>query len=52
LTPAQWDDFTAAAGTEFENTFGDWVEYERDAHFGIGTVSHGAQVLGTTQNAD
>src|SRR5437660_12798115 len=36
LTSAQWDDFTAAAAKAFENKFGDWVEYNRDVHFGIG----------------
>jgi ubiquinone/menaquinone biosynthesis C-methylase UbiE len=37
LTSARWDDFTMAVAKAFENKFGDWVEYERDAHFGVGT---------------
>jgi ubiquinone/menaquinone biosynthesis C-methylase UbiE len=37
LTSEQWDDFTIAVAEVFQNKFGDWVEYQRDAHFGVGT---------------
>lgn len=39
LTAALWDEFTTTAAKAFESGFGGWVEYERDAHFGIGTRS-------------
>src|SRR5262245_55358267 len=37
LTSAQWDDFNMTVAEAFESKFGDLVEYERDAHFGVGT---------------
>jgi len=37
LTSPQWDDFTRTVEEAFGHTFGGWVGYERDAHFGVGT---------------
>jgi len=37
LTSAQWDHFKITAAEAFEKKFGDSVEYDRDAHFGVGT---------------
>jgi ubiquinone/menaquinone biosynthesis C-methylase UbiE len=37
LTSALWYEFGKAVADAFGNKFGEWVEYERDAHFGVGT---------------
>jgi len=37
LAPAQWHAFKTTVAEVFKTKFGDLVEYERDAHFGVGT---------------
>jgi SAM-dependent methyltransferase len=37
VTAAQWEDFKTAVAEAFQDKFAECVEYERDAHFGVGT---------------
>jgi ubiquinone/menaquinone biosynthesis C-methylase UbiE len=39
LSSVQWHDFTTKVADAFQDKFGEIVEYERDAHFGVGTKS-------------